>query len=122
MPYIIVDTSSIIFALSNNIDIFTKIRGMTSLRIMVSKGVINELKRLASGRSRYAKHARVAISLLNSNPHIRVEQDSSYVDSWIQQTARQLSCSVCTNDIRLKRALKESKISVYSISRDGHLR
>lgn len=122
MQYLIVDTSSIVFALSNKVDPFAEIRSMPSTQILISKGVLRELRKLASGRGRYAKYARAAISLLNSNPHIRVEQDSGYVDSWIQHTASRMSCSVCTNDIKLKRALKAKKIKVYSISRDGRLR
>ncbi|MDE1823121.1 MAG: hypothetical protein KGH50_02235 [Candidatus Micrarchaeota archaeon] len=123
MDYVILDTSSIIFSLSNKRDILMSIRDrFPNSRILVSDGVLGELKKLSSGRSRYAKYAAVAISLLNRYDNVKVAKNSSYVDKWIIREASKLGAVVCSNDIKLKRALKAAGISTISVSRDGSLR
>jgi rRNA-processing protein FCF1 len=123
MQYLIIDTSSIVFALSNNVDIFQMVKDeLPGTTILISNGIVNELKGIAKKRGKNGKYASVAISLLNSHNNIRIEQNKGYVDSWILMESRQLPCSVCTNDTKLKKALRQNKIKVYSISRNGTLR
>lgn len=120
MDSIIVDTSSILFAFSNKIDIFKEIETQLSLKPVISQGVVNELNRMASSNKEEKKYAKVALTLIESR-EISTEKESGYVDRWILESAKKFG-SVCTNDIKLKRSLKEKGINVYSVSIGGKLR
>ena len=123
MHWIIVDTSSILFSLSNRKDPFAAItEGFPGGAIMLSKGVLRELEKLASGSGIHARHARAAIALLTRYDNIKVAEDSSYVDGWILSQAAKLGAKVCTNDVRLKRRLKGASVDAFSISKSGMIR
>ncbi|MDE1851583.1 MAG: hypothetical protein KGH69_02760 [Candidatus Micrarchaeota archaeon] len=123
MDYVILDTSSILFSASNKHDIFAAImERYPKHSIMVSEGVLKELKRLSSGRSKHAKYAAVAISLLNRYASIKVANNSTYVDKWIIREASKLGAVVCSNDIKLKRALRAHGITTISATREGSFR
>jgi rRNA-processing protein FCF1 len=123
MHHLIIDTSSIVFGLSNKRNVFESANEqLPNHRIIVSNGIIKELKKIGKGRGKYAKFANVGISLINRYDNIEVSKDSSYADSWITKKATELNCAVCTNDTKLKRSLKAKGITVYSISRSGLLR
>lgn len=123
MPTVIPDTSSIIFAVSNKRDIFAALRERyPGYTITLSEGIVGELRKLSSGRSKYAKYAAVAISLLSRYENIKVAKNSTYVDKWIIREASKLGAVVCSNDIKLKRALKAAGVSTISVTRDGSLR
>ncbi|MDE1861159.1 MAG: hypothetical protein KGH72_05610 [Candidatus Micrarchaeota archaeon] len=122
MPVLIVDTSSILFAMSNHKDVFGIIKDeMPARNAVISQGIVNELTSIARKSTKNSKYARVAISLLNRHSNIKIEPDSTYVDGWIMRAAEALSCAVCTNDTKLKKALRLKNIKVYSISRNGTL-
>lgn len=123
MRTVILDTSSIVFSISNKRDIFAALEARyPGCQVALSEGVIKELKKLSSGRSKYAKYAAVAISLLNRYASIKVAKNSTYVDKWIIREASKLGAVVCSNDAKLKRALRARGITVISVSRDGSLR
>lgn len=122
MGSIIIDTSSIIFGLSNNIDIFDTVAyELPGYKILISKGIVEELKKLGSKNGRYKKYAHVALTLIKKHK-AKVANSSSYVDAWIENEAVKTNCTVCTNDIKLKKLLKSKDITVLSISRSGLLR
>jgi rRNA-processing protein FCF1 len=120
MEGIIVDTSSILFALSNKVDIFDAIGGQLRLTPVISRGVVSELSRLSKTRKASGRHASVALELIGRH-NVRIERDSGYVDSWILSAAHGFSC-VCTNDTRLREELRKAGIKVYVMSRSGELR
>lgn len=123
MDYIIVDTSSIIFSLSNNVDIFAAIKmQMPEYTILVSSGILKELKKIGNGKSKFGKFGRVAATLLNKHGNVKLVKDNTYVDKWISDAARERRCAVCTNDTELKKHLKSEGIRAFSISRSGLLR
>ncbi len=120
MNSIIVDTSSILFALSNKVDIFMAIKEQSSQEAVLSQGVIKELTGIAASSKSKSKYARVALELIKKYG-IKIEKDSGYVDKWILSYANK-HINVCTNDTKLKKALRGRGIIVYSVSRDGILR
>ncbi len=120
MEYIIVDTSSILFEFSNKIDIFKQIATQLSLKPVVSQGVLRELTKMASSTKADKKYAKVALAMINEHK-VGVETDSGYVDAWILASAKKFQC-VCTNDMKLKKALKAKGIQVYSVSIGGTIK
>lgn len=123
MDYIIVDTSSIIFALSNKRDVFSAAKEQfPESRIMISKGVIRELDALGKGGGKDSRHARLAIALLSKHADITVQDDASYVDGWILSEAPRLKALVCTNDTGLRKLLKQKGVNTVTVSKGGILR
>lgn len=120
MESIIVDTSSILFALSNKMDIFEKISEQLQLKPIVSKGVVRELTAMSRGKAATRKYAKVAIGLIEWHS-VKIDPDNTYVDDWILRVAKKTGC-VCTNDTKLRGALREKGINVYAISISGQLR
>ncbi len=120
MHGIIIDTSSILFGLSNKVDAFKKVEEQLNLSPIISKGVLNELTEISKSRKSASKYAKVALLLIERHG-IRTEENDAYVDKWILSSAKAFG-SVCTNDTNLKKALRARGITVYSISRDGILR
>ncbi len=122
MRYVIVDTSSIIFGLSNKVDVFSAIKAKDpSLEPLISMGIMNELNRIRDSWGKFSKFAAAGIYLISRHePDIANTKEG--VDDWIVSEASKLGCSVCTNDMALKRRLKAKGIEVFSISRSGAVR
>jgi rRNA-processing protein FCF1 len=122
MQYLILDTSSILFATSNKRDIFESVKEYNPEHApLISRGIMSELKRIGDSEKGKAKFAAAALYLIKEHqPDIVNNNDD--VDGWILAEAEKRKCDVCTNDIALKKALKSMGIQVFSISRDGRLR
>lgn len=122
MKYIILDTSSILFGLSNNSNVLQAVKeSLPDYKILVSNGIINELKKIGSGRRKSKGNAKVALSMLKMGG-IEISEEKAEVDSWIMKEAVSKGYSVCTNDIKLKSALKAKGVRTFSITRSGLLR
>ncbi len=120
MGSIIVDTSSILFGLSNKVDVFEKVKEQLNLEPVISKGVMNELALISESKKADRKYAKTAMSLIKHHG-VRVENDDSYVDKWILSSSKAFK-NVCTNDTNLRKGLKSRGITTYTLSRDGFLR
>ena len=120
MAGLIVDTSSILFALSNNIDIFNEAEVRLGLNPIISRGILRELKSKASGRGKQRAYASAALELIKRHG-VKIEPDAGYVDKWILDSALRFSC-VCTNDSKLRAALRAKGADVRTMSRSGDFR
>ncbi len=120
MEGIVVDTSSILFALSNKVDIFGRIREELGMDPIISKGVVRELTKISKGRKANGKYAVVALKLIERHK-VKTEPDSGYVDMWVLTAARKAGYA-CTNDTALRRKIRAEGIKAYSVSRNGGLR
>lgn len=89
--------------------------------IVLSQGVLVELERLSKTAKKNSRDARTALLLLK-NSDFSIEDDSSHVDKWILGRAIAGSSTVCTNDAKLKAALRSKGIAVVSLAVDGRLR
>ncbi len=122
MKALILDTSSILFAASNKIDIFEVARySFPGCSLEVSDGIIAELKGMRGSTRKEKVYAGIALKMLDKSG-IEVYKDNGKVDIWIVKRAQQSGAAVCTNDVNLKRYLKRSKVKVFSISRDGRIK
>lgn len=122
MKLAILDTSSILFGLSNNIDPFERLReSFPDYKIVVSQGIVRELAEMSGSRKRQKVQAKIGLALIKKNL-ITVLKGDEYVDSWILGNVGRWECIVCTNDVRLKAKLKSRGVKVLSLSRGGMLR
>jgi rRNA-processing protein FCF1 len=90
MRYIIIDTSSILFGLRFNKNVFEIVREtyISNYKLVISKGIINELKRLSLAKSRLARNAKLALSIISlikeNERKIFIYKDSNInADNWI---------------------------------------
>ncbi len=118
---LIIDTSSIIFSLVNGNDIFDEIENTNEYYPIISKGVILELKKFAVSRTKLRPLAVVAINSIKKHK-IEINYSTLYVDKWILELANSKKYSVCTNDIKLKKKLRNMNIRTLSVTKTGTLR
>ena len=123
MHYIILDTSSILFAAANRKDAFKAIEErFPNCKIMISKGVIRELRGISSNAGRKGSSARLSLEMLGYKK-VNVDNVSGNVDSWIFRKASSPGVrAVVTNDDQLARKLRGGGTAVFKVSRDGFLR
>ena len=122
MKVIILDTSSIIFGLSNRIDTFQRLKeSFPTYRITIPYGVVRELKRIANGKKKEKLQARIGLGLIKEHA-ISVVSGREYVDTWIIKHSGSSDTIICTNDVELKQKLKGMGSKTISISRSGMLR
>ena len=122
MGCVIVDTSSILFGVSNNVDVFEKVSdAFPGSEIVISIGVLRELKGLSSGNGRNSRNAKVSLNLI-AKKKLKVKRDNGIVDDWIRHESASGGCIVCTNDTKLRRALRQNGVNVLTLGRAGQLR
>ena len=141
MNYIIIDTSSMLFGLRYNKNIFEliKTKYLSNYKIIISKGILNELTYLSKYNSELALNAKAAIQIINSLTQTQskvfiYEKSSINVDSWILRASRKFDNSIIiTNDTKLAEELKKIKdkesketenktTKIYKLSKQGILR
>lgn len=89
--------------------------------IIISKGIIRELKRLASTKKKNGRDAKIALlTLQGKNPTIN--KNDGYADEWIIKEASTTGALVCTNDTKLRRKLRSEGVSVVAIGVGGQFR
>jgi rRNA-processing protein FCF1 len=121
MDCIVVDTSSVIYATAHRKDICESLLAGMGLKAVVSSGVLRELRKIGGGKGSNAGSARAGAVLLK-NHGVKVINNNSYVDIWIEEYALRHRLPVCTNDTKLKKRLSAEGLSVFSVSSDGKIR
>ena len=118
---IIIDTSSIIFGFSRGFDVFNAAEeSLPGYTMVVSNGVLRELDSIGRSKRKSAKYA--IVGRREAKKRCSVDEDNDEVDSWILFKAGKSGCTVCTNDMELKRKLKENGAQVVSMGANGELR
>jgi len=121
MKLMLIDTSSIVFAFSNKIDIFGIVEERLDSKPVITKGVIRELRKLSSRKSKEGKAAKLALAVLEKHK-VETLDDNGPVDDFIVREASEKGLGACTNDIILKGRLRSRGIRALSASRSGVLR
>lgn len=123
MKYVIIDTSSILYGFSYNRNIFERARDkFPNYKLLVSRGIINELNKIASNRGSRGLKARVALMEIKAKK-INVDNISVYPDKWILDTSlKNRESVVITNDTLLARRLRVGKVRTYKLSKSGILK
>ncbi|MCL5106333.1 MAG: PIN domain-containing protein [Candidatus Marsarchaeota archaeon] len=126
MNYIIIDTSSILFGLKFNKNVFeiVKERYIGNYKIIISRSIINELERLSSAKSRLALNAKLALSIISlikeNERKVFIYKDSNInTDKWISSMLGSLSnLVIVTNDTQLAKALSDKSKTYINKSAD----
>jgi rRNA-processing protein FCF1 len=121
MRRILLDTSSIVFAFSNKLDIFALVEERLDSRAVVSDGILAELKKLSLRRNKEGNGARLALQVMQGHK-VEALKNSQKVDDFLVKAGTEGEMLVCTNDIGVKRRLKSRGIRPLSVSRSGVLR
>ena len=118
MHRVMLDTSSIVFAFSRKMDIFRCAEDQLQAHIVVSAGVIRELRGLAMGKTKEGLASKVALEIMKKYK-VDVDPDDRSGDRWILDAGTAEDVYVCTNDIALKRELAERGKRALSVSENG---
>lgn len=121
MHRLVLDTSSILFAMSRKVDIFGAVEEQLGAAVVISSGVLRELKGIASRRTKEGKAARLALKMLEGHK-VEVVDNNGAVDRWVLGAGSAQGVYVCTNDINLKLALRRKGKRALSVSENGVLR
>ncbi len=117
---VLVDTSSIIFAMHNRKDIFSITKAVFPDRtVCVSEGVVSELKRISTIRSKKGREAAAGLRSVFHN-NIPVEDDEQRPDDWMVEI-NSARCIFLTNDTKLWHRLKAAGKQAMKISVDGRI-
>jgi len=121
MPAILLDTSSIVFAFSNKVDLFAKVEERLDAKPLISAGVMRELQKLSKRKTKEGRAAKMALQVIE-NHRIVILSDNGPVDDFLVRAGTEGRIAVCTNDIGLKKRLKSKGAKPLSVSRSGVLR
>lgn len=121
MQKIILDTSSIVFAFSNRLDIFALVGERLDCKAVVSTGIISELKKLSLRRNKEGQSAKLALQIIKKHS-VEVLKNDQKVDEFLVTAGTEMGMTVCTNDLGLKRRLRSKSIRALSLSGSGVLR
>ncbi|MGC8647395.1 MAG: hypothetical protein ACP5SA_01075 [Candidatus Micrarchaeia archaeon] len=116
----VVDTSSILFGIESKKDAL-EIAGEIG-RVVLPKGVIIELEKIAKGHGSKGACAKTALEIIRQKRQIKIIASRGNADSWILKNAPRLGAFVVTNDTALARKLEMEGIRVFKLARSGKLR
>ncbi|MEM4312364.1 MAG: PIN domain-containing protein [Nitrososphaerales archaeon] len=114
MKRVLLDTSFLINLTYPSTGLDQIYQSLGKVEFLVSKGVIKELKRLASSKTEKAKRAKLALNFVKVFKVLSLEEDLK-ADEEILKLAEREKLMVCTNDIKLMRELKERGIEIISL-------
>ncbi len=121
MLRVYVDTSSVLFGFKNKHNLFEIIKDeFYNPKIIISNGVISELKRLAESKKGIAPAAKIALEVLVKTD-LEIDKNGDLPDKWLLKRSG-ASDIVCTNDAKLKQLLKKKGVRVLSLGKDGKLK
>lgn len=116
---VILDTNALMIPCQFGVDVFSELERLGYHELLVPEEVVKELNKLyahAKGKDRTA--ASVAISLLDRCDIIEAKGNP---DDVIIKMAEERDAAVVTNDIELKKRLKEKKIPVIHLRQKKRL-
>ena len=123
LELVIIDTSSIVFGFSFKRNVFEAANeAFPGREIVISAGVLRELRGIARNRGRRGAAAGTAL-LSVSSKSIKVDKDGGDVDSWIAAaSARYNNSIVITNDTELLGRIRRSGGKALKLSKSGILK
>ena len=137
MRNIVIDTSSILFGLKFNKNVFEIIKKeyISNYKIILSKSIINELLRISKTKSKVAFNARTALSIIslikeNERKVFIYKASNINVDKWILELPERFpDLIIITNDTLLaKKLLNDNKINrnknirLFKLTKQGILK
>jgi rRNA-processing protein FCF1 len=88
--------------------------------LATSKGVLDELARIAMGMSADAPCAKVALKIVDGK-RVTIAESTEQVDEWLVREAEKGGAIVCTNDAELIKRLRRKRVRVVRVRGKSHL-
>ncbi len=119
----IMDTSSILFALRHRKDIFAAVgKEFPSLQVVVSRGIVAELKGIGLNRGKKGAAARLALAMLKVK-NVSVYNSGMDPDRWIlREASHRYSRIIITNDTLLAQKVSLLGARCFKVSVSGRLK
>ncbi len=117
---VLLDTSIIIQAIQDKVDLIRELKEEFGLKVYVPKSVLNELEKLKSKNIKMSNIVTLAIKSLKNKIEV-LDISAKSTDDAIIKLASSNNFIVATNDSNLKDRLKMLGIPVIYINRDGYL-
>ncbi|NYZ77300.1 nucleotide-binding protein [Candidatus Micrarchaeota archaeon] len=115
---VIIDTNFLLIPFKFRIDILTELERLIDVhrQFVITSKTVKELENLAENAGKQGAGARLALKILDANKKgIEIVESNKPVDLWIEEYAEKHGAIVCTNDIELKKKLKDNGIKVVSL-------
>lgn len=115
---VIIDTNFFLIPYQFRIDIFTELEYLIDMHhyFVITSKTLRELGKIVENAGKKGAGARLALKIIDANRNrIEVIESNKPVDTWIEDYSEKTGAIVCTNDIRLKKKLKDNGIKVISL-------
>jgi rRNA-processing protein FCF1 len=123
-PRVILDSNALFVPLQFKIDIFKELSTLLDRNfepILISP-VKNEVEKFAeTGSPKMQKDASYAVKLAEKCKLITVDEDQGSVDDAIVKAAHDLHAAVFTNDMQLRKRLRNINVPVIYVRQKSHL-
>ena len=116
----LLDTNFLMIPGKFKVDVFEELKRFGKPEVFTLECVINELKRLSSGKGKNAIHAKVALQLLEKNK-VKILSSKENTDSEILKIAEKNDFVVCTQDRALRKRLVSKGIKVVFLRQKKYL-
>ncbi len=118
---IVLDANFLMVPAQFKLDIFEEIRRIMNepYDLITMSPVAGELQKIASGKSKDAGTARVALELIKIH-NVKVIDASGRADAAIMKICDR-NTVVCTQDKRLQNALKKKGVRILAMRKKSHL-
>jgi rRNA-processing protein FCF1 len=115
---VIIDTNFFLVPYQFKIDIFTELEQLIEVNhyFVITSKILKELEKIAGHVGKKGAAAKLALKVIEANSDkIEIIKSNKPVDLWIAEYAEKTGAIVCTNDIKLKKRLKDNGIKVISL-------
>jgi len=115
---IIIDTNFFLVPYQFKIDILTELEHLIDVHhvYIITSKTIKELEKIAENSGKKGAGGKFALKLIEANKDkMEIMESNKPVDTWIEEYAEEHGAIVCTNDIKLKKKLKDNGIKVISL-------
>jgi len=119
MSKILLDTNFILYCIANKIDFHEEIL-MKGHRVVISKEVVDEIKRLRDGSKalKFREQANLALKLIASQDYEEISTPGKYVDKGIKKYCEEHPQIVlATMDKELKKSVKNQKMVLRGLKK-----
>ena len=117
----VLDTNFLLLPYQFKIDIFRELDGIVNgYEPVISTTIHNEIKKLSKRKGKHGMAAKFAMRIVEAN-EIKTIKTKVTADEWILEYCSKTGAIACTNDIKLKKALKSKKIKVIGLKSKSRL-
>jgi len=115
---VVIDTNFFLIPYQFKIDILTELEHLIDVHhvYIITSKTIKELEKIAENSGKKGAGGKFALKLIEANKDkMEIMESNKPVDTWIEEYAEEHGAIVCTNDIKLKKKLKDNGIKVISL-------